>query len=1047
MPETLSSLIHPEPGPILSTFERVAPPAPLNVIAAEIEARSRPGDVVVDLFGRGGWVARTAVADLRRSLTLESMPLTRLLAEVVLRPPDIRHFDAAVQGIGAHPHGDGSLRQWVAGLYASRCPTCGRSVTVDEFMWDGEAESPFRKSYRCTTCRDQIGGGEQRTAPTDAADAVRARDLPDPDVDALLTRFPVGPGIGELPRQLLGLYTPRTLAAFRAILERLDTDLRAAPIEAALRLALLHAVLPASKLNSYPGRIAALRVSNGHVRMAAGRQWRERNPWLLFEDGCRLVRGFIQRVQALPGGPIQARFGDDLRDLSDATANVVLRTGLGRSGGTGRPRSDRIERADPRIRLVLTQPPLRWTTESLSFAYHATSLVLGADASALLPLEGLAASTPRFGWGWEASALERGLGTVRPILAPDARAVVMLEPGGPEGLVAGALGGVGAGYRLVRALLAEGDEGVGGTLEFSFGAPGTARIRAGVPFGAGTVDTNARGPGAAEREAEEGPSAPQAGAPPEVGVPLPVGAPLPGGAFTAIPAGGFQLAAVERDITETAVAILRARGEPARFERLLGEILVGLDEAGHLRRLVGTRTYGHPAAHDEHGTAALGLFGEREVPARPGGDGTGERVVAAPHGFAGSGPGGMGRDGDGTTDAAATDTPGSDATATDAIATGAAATDAPGSDDARARARGTADAGASGSVAQAGAAGGPSRTGPAAGPTGTGPESGASSAPFPWGGEAVSWAEAGARPTSAASRASDPVGMLLELIRHELSRPDHPRLEEVEAGRWWLRDERDVDLAAVPLSDRVEWAVFSLLATTGGLSEAAFYDRIAAMFRGHDAPDQSLVQACLDSYRSRASTPEMLMTGDELQARYREHTELVGTLVDYGHRLGLRCWVSPKEQKRPYRGRPLGTLLSDIEERAYLPLASRGPVEALEAVDCMWYQRNRAALIFEVEWTAMLSEAVLRRGRRIPQDDSVVRFLVIVPERVELLRYKLSRSPLLRSVLEQDNWHILKANHLRTIVEREGADLERFGPFLGLDPEIERQGEQLPLFE
>ena len=38
-------------------------------------------------------------------------------------------------------------------------------------------------------------------------------------------------------------------------------------------------------------------------------------------------------------------------------------------------------------------------------------------------------------------------------------------------------------------------------------------------------------------------------------------------------------------MTETAVETLRARGEPARFERLLGEILVGLDRAGQLRRL------------------------------------------------------------------------------------------------------------------------------------------------------------------------------------------------------------------------------------------------------------------------------------------------------------------------------------------------------------------------------------------------------------------------------------------------------------------------------
>src|SRR4029079_17865581 len=39
--------------------------------------------------------------------------------------------------------------------------------------------------------------------------------------------------------------------------------------------------------------------------------------------------------------------------------------------------------------------------------------------------------------------------------------------------------------------------------------------------------------------------------------------------------------------TETAVTILQARGEPAGMERLLGDVLVGLDRAGQLARLVG----------------------------------------------------------------------------------------------------------------------------------------------------------------------------------------------------------------------------------------------------------------------------------------------------------------------------------------------------------------------------------------------------------------------------------------------------------------------------
>ena len=391
--------------------------------------------------------------------------------------------------------------------------------------------------------------------------------------------------------------------------------------------------------------------------------------------------------------------------------------------------------------------------------------------------------------------------------------------------------------------------------------------------------------------------------------------------------GGFQLSAVERDVTETAVAILQARGEPARFEWLLAEILVGLDHAGHLRRLVGTRTYGESAARAERSAAAMGLLGERPASsdeAIPGphdaspGDASARDLSAAPT----AGPG----EGQGT---------GSDAGARDLHALGADLVvrqpNRPGAHLERPRDL----AGLHGMGAPRVPGRGPrSRRGPLA-------------------------ASFGPADSPVVTRGGDHVATLLELIQGELSKPNHPRLAEVEPGRWWLRDTHDVLAAAIPLLDRLEWAVFSLLTTTGGLSEAAFYDRIAAMFRGYDAPDQSLVRACLDSYRSRASTPEMLMTGDELQARYREHTELVGRLVEYGHRLGLRCWVSPKEQKRPYLGRPLSALLSDVEERAYLPLVSRGPVEALEAVDCMWYQRGKGALIFEVEWTAMLGESVL----------------------------------------------------------------------------------------
>ena len=72
----------------------------------------------------------------------------------------------------------------------------------------------------------------------------------------------------------------------------------------------------------------------------------------------------------------------------------------------------------------------------------------------------------------------------------------------------------------------------------------------------------------------------------------------------------------------------------------------------------------------------------------------------------------------------------------------------------------------------------------------------------------------------------------------------------------------------------------------------AFYERIATMFTGHDLPDETLVRACLDSYRSPASTPERLASDDDLLRRSQDHAGLIADLVEGGHRLGMRVWIA-----------------------------------------------------------------------------------------------------------------------------------------------------------
>lgn len=328
-----------DPGYSLPIFDRIGPAPSPALVAARIELHTGPGDVVADLFGRGGWVARAAVDLQRRGVSLESSPLTRMLAEVVLRPPDVRHLDAAFQGMAASPRGDTSLKVSVGDLFATRCATCARTLVADEVVWAAEDADtaghaqPISRHYRCTVCRDQRGGSEHRQAPLDADDLVRA--MSDPGAAAmrsmLRARFPDVAGAPELPDELLDLHTPRQLVGLGAILERIEADLRAAPVLAALRLALLHAILPSSRLATHPGRAAALRIAGGHVRPSSAAQWRERNPWLAFEDAFRSVRGFIQRLDGGALGSVQARLGEDLRSLGEGTATAVL----GLSGPSG----------------------------------------------------------------------------------------------------------------------------------------------------------------------------------------------------------------------------------------------------------------------------------------------------------------------------------------------------------------------------------------------------------------------------------------------------------------------------------------------------------------------------------------------------------------------------------------------------------------------------------------------------------------------------------------------------------------------------------------
>jgi hypothetical protein len=882
-------------GPHLPALDRLTPVPPASWLGREIEARTIAGEIVLELHSRGGWVARAALDRLRRAFAIETTALTRLVAEIVLRPPDLRHLDAAVSAISSDTQAlEGGLRHQLDGLYSSRCATCGASVVVDEFIWDVDASDPSRKSYRCARCRS-----DGRPTDVDADDVYHARSI-DPMAarEAIRARFWAPREDHPLPDDLVSLFPPRSLVALAAIIDRIEGENRTASIQAALRLAIAHMAASTSRLHGHPGRVAQLRVANGRVKPPASRHWRERNAWTEFEAASRRVREFVASLEA--SGPMTpARVGPDLRSLLDGTANLALRFGEPAGAETFGPPPRAGEDPGPRprvrpgIRLVLSAAPPHWGADDLAYAYFVSSLAMGPEGGASLPLDALFGTQPRGEWSRDATTLRRALSAVKPVLLPDAEAVIVLPHPSAEALAASVIGGVGAGYRVEDAVIADADEG----------APGVVRLALGPSTGN------------PEREPTLGSAS---------------GAP-------------FQIAAVEGAVADIAVAVLQLRGEPTAFERLLGEILVGLDHLGHLRRLVGVTEDGAQGGDE---LRASGLFGD--VPAAA----------------------------------------------------------------ASSRASASASRRATTTVARGKGGRGPKRS---------------------------VWRDTGA--------GSDPVRLSLDMIRRELSRRNHPRLVELEEGIWWMDDARDLAVAKAPLSERVEWSVFSLLTTGGNLTERSFRERIARLFRGPETVDAEVVEACLASYRSRRTSIDGTLTTDEtLPDRYAEHGTIVGMLVELGHRMGLRAWAAKREQRRRYRDGQVADLLSEPEQRVYLPLVAPGTQEALDEIDCLWYVRGRGAFLFDIEWMAALDEPLRRRGPRIDTTESLVRFLVVPDERTELIRLRLARSPLLRERLRADNWHILRWSNVRRLFESGRSDLAALSPFIGLDPTVDRGDDQIPMF-
>ncbi len=229
-----------------------------------------------------------------------------------------------------------------------------------------------------------------------------------------------------------------------------------------------------------------------------------------------------------------------------------------------------------------------------------------------------------------------------------------------------------------------------------------------------------------------------------------------------------------------------------------------------------------------------------------------------------------------------------------------------------------------------------------------------------------------------------------------------PPFEQV-GKRWWLAAPAG---GARPLSDAVEEVAHQVLHDALALTEADFARAVYAHFPGCLTPDAELVAACLESYGCQPTPGYWQLRAEDLpQARQAGRQTVIEHLLALGRRLG-------------YRAAPW------------------------EPFDVAWFKGEQARAAFVVRWRAAVGEA-LALGDRLR---GATPYLVVPGGRAALVSYKLAHNPLWQRAVEEGGWGFIKYRHVRQLVAQPEVDEYALRAIVGLDPIVERETAQLPLF-
>jgi DNA modification methylase len=236
---------------------------------------------------------------------------------------------------------------------------------------------------------------------------------------------------------------------------------------------------------------------------------------------------------------------------------------------------------------------------------------------------------------------------------------------------------------------------------------------------------------------------------------------------------------------------------------------------------------------------------------------------------------------------------------------------------------------------------------------------------------------------------------------------------EIIGKKWWFKNPSSVSYVGfISLADRVETAIVDVLRRKVKISFDDVLQEIFIKFPNALTPETQNIKEILREYATPTKDGNWILK-PQVKRRESQHSEMIYYLALLGRKAGLDVWIGQKEQGETYNKQKLFSLMTNKDPLwRHLPTFN---LDRIIQIDVIWHHEGRVRIVFEVENTTAITEAIVR-GSNIPHDS--VKRIIVIPEEREGLLFRKMKEPMLSENIIKNNWKFLFYKDIKNYFEK-----------------------------